>query len=463
MKKIVSKCLMVATFLGGLSFHGTGEAANQSVAPEMFRQGEIVMAGTAAEVPAGYKIKKVLPNAGLLVLEVAKGQEGRHVALLQAKGKKCGLNLKYQAFADPDDPLYEKQWNMRMVQSEDAWNINTGTNVTVAILDTGLKTAGAKDGISCVDILRDSDIVNGDDDPDDNAGHGTHVSGTVAQATGNTTGVVGLAYGVCIMPVKVLDDSGSGTSADLAEGVAFAVNKGASVINMSLGWKAQSPISSDPVLDPALEAAYEKDVTIVCASGNDGWRKNVSYPAISPYTIAVGAVDMKTNVASYSNGGTGLDLVAPGGAKIVPEDAILQETFDTSGFGYFYYIGTSMASPHVAAAAAMLYAENPNITPEEVRTTLTATALDLGTAGYDSDYGYGLLQVADALASVDDCPDSDKDSWTICDGDCNDKSISINPGALEVCDDGIDNNCDGNVDEGCGGVDGYRRGRLKHM
>jgi len=451
---------MVATILGVVSIHGTCGAANQSVAAEMFRPGEIVMAGTAAQVPSGYIIKKVLPNAGLLVLEVAKGHEERHVALLQSKGKKCGLNLKYQAFAELEDPSYEQQWNMHMVQSDAAWEISTGANVTVAILDTGLKTDGAEDGIACVDILPGSDIVNGGDGPEDGAGHGTHVSGTVAQATYNGIGVVGLAYGACIMPVKVLDDSGAGTSADIADGVAFAVKKGASVINLSLGWKAQSPISSDPLLDPELAAAHEKGVTIVCASGNDGWRKNVSYPAISPYTIAVGAVDMEANVASYSNGGTGLDLVAPGGAKIVPEDAILQETFDASGFDYFYYIGTSMASPHVAAAAAMLYAENPNITPEEVRTTLTATAYDRGASGYDSDYGYGLLQVADALTTVDDCPDDDGDTWTICAGDCVDYSSDVNPDAQEVCGDGIDNNCDGTVDEGCGGVKGYRRGRL---
>ncbi|MEW6519102.1 MAG: S8 family serine peptidase [Thermodesulfobacteriota bacterium] len=447
MKKKWSMCLMGATVCGVVAIHGTCGAANQAVPAEMFRAGEIVMAGTPAQVPAGYTIKKVLPHAGLVVLAVAKGQEARHLGLLQGKGKKCGLNLKYQAFADPNDPLYGKQWNMPMVQSEEAWTITTGGKVTVAVLDTGLKTAGAKDGIGCV--AAGTDIVNSDNDPVDGAGHGTHVSGTIAQTTNNGLGVVGLAHGACVMPVKVLDDSGSGTSGDLAEGVAFAVKKGASVINMSLGWSAKSPITSDPVLDPALAAAHAAGVTIVCASGNEGWSKNVSYPAISPYTIAVGAVDIDAKVASYSNGGTGLDLVAPGGGNTTAGDGILQETFEDGEWNYFYFIGTSMATPHVAAAAAMLYAKDADITPEGVRTVLTSTARDLGVAGPDSVYGYGLLQVADALLSVGECLDQDGDGVTGCDGDCNDGDSTVYPEASEICGDGIDNNCDGSVDEGC--------------
>ncbi|MBU4262157.1 MAG: S8 family serine peptidase [Proteobacteria bacterium] len=449
MKKILSKCLMAATVCGVVAIQGTCGAANQASAGDTFRPGEIVMAGTAAQVPGGYKIKKVLPNAGLVVLEVAKGQEARHVSLLQGKGKKCGLNLKYQAFSTPDDTYYGSQWNMRMVQSEQAWDISTGRNATVAILDTGLKTAGAEDGIGCAEILPGSDIVNSDNDPEDGAGHGTHVAGTVAQTTDNGTGVAGLAYEACVMPVKVLDDSGAGASADIAEGVAFAVAKGASVINMSLGWSAKSRVTTDPVLDPALAAAHADGVTIVCAAGNEGWSKNVSYPAISPYTIAVGAVDINGTVASYSNGGTGLDLVAPGGGNTVAGDGILQETFDDSGWNYFFYSGTSMATPHVAAAAAMLYANDPSITPEEVLTALTATAKDLGSAGYDIDYGHGLLQVYDALNAVGECLDADGDTWTTCTGDCNDSSSAVSPGAEEICGDGIDNNCNGAIDEGC--------------
>jgi len=448
MKKTGAKCLVMAT-VGGVMFAagGTGGAATQPLAAEMYRPGEVVMAGSVDQVPAGYRVKKVLPNAGLVVLTVEKGKEQQHLGKLAAKGKKCGLNLKYHAFFQPNDPYYSFQWNLPMVQSEQAWDITAGSGVIVAVLDTGLKTGGAPDGIGCVS--QGWDVVNNDSDPVDGDGHGTHVSGTVAQNTDNGTGVAGLAHDACVMPVKVLDDSGSGTSADLADGVAYAVANGASVINMSLGWKAQLNVTSDPILDPRLAAAHAAGVTIVCASGNDSYRKNVSYPAISPYTIAVGAVDINGTVASYSNGGTGLDLVAPGGGGSVSGDAILQETFDDSGWHYFYYTGTSMATPHVTAAAALLYARNPAITPEEVRAALTSTALDGGIGGWDSDYGYGLLQTYAALNPYDNCLDRDGDGWTTCESDCNDADPAVNPGAAEICDDTIDNNCDGVINEGC--------------
>ncbi|MBI4793011.1 MAG: S8 family serine peptidase [Deltaproteobacteria bacterium] len=449
MKKILSKCLVAATVLGFVSVPAAGGAADNGIAREMYRQGEVVIAGAVAQVPAGYRVKKVLPHAGLIVLQVAKGSEQEHVASLAALGISSGLNLHYQALFVPDDPLYAAQWNFPMVQSEAAWDITTGTGVTVAVLDTGLKTAGAADGISCVEIEPGSDIVNGDSDPEDGEGHGTHVSGTVAQATDNGAGTAGLAHGACIMPVKVLNDLGAGASADIAEGVAFAVAHGASVINMSIGWKAQLLITSDPILDPQLAEAHAAGVTIVCASGNDAWRKQVSYPAISPYTIAVGAVDMNGVIASYSNGGTGLDLVAPGGGGTTPGDAILQETFHAGGWDYISFSGTSMAAPHVSAAAALLYATKPDITPEEVRTALTSSARDLGHEGYDSDYGHGLLQTHAALVSFTHCLDEDGDSWTTCSGDCNDGSAGVNPGAAEICADLLDNNCDGRIDDGC--------------
>lgn len=223
---------MVMATVGGVMFAagGTGGAATQPLAAEMYRPGEVVMAGSVDQVPAGYRVKKVLPNAGLVVLTVEKGKEQQHLGKLAAKGKKCGLNLKYHAFFQPNDPYYSFQWNLPMVQSEQAWDITAGSGVIVAVLDTGLKTGGAPDGIGCVSP--GWDVVNNDSDPVDGDGHGTHVSGTVAQNTDNGTGVAGLAHDACVMPVKVLDDSGSGTSADLAEGVAYAVANGASVINM---------------------------------------------------------------------------------------------------------------------------------------------------------------------------------------------------------------------------------------
>jgi serine protease len=304
------------------------------------------------------------------------------------------------------------------------------------------------------------DIVNEDHYPVDGDGHGTHVSGTIRQNTNNGIGVAGLASGSCIMPVKVLNDSGSGSFADIADGIYYAVDNGAKVINMSLGSNSRFRITSDPIMDPALDYAYENGVTVVCASGNEGNRKNVAYPAIYPTTIAVGATDYANNVTAYSNKGIGLSLVAPGGdinADLNGDgygDGVLQETRIDGSWGYWFFQGTSMASPHVAAIAAMLYSIDDEITPDGVFDAITLTSLDLGEPGYDSVSGWGLVQAADALDFIlsgggDTCIDNDKDGY--CSNleplDCDDDNAKVYPGANDTKGkagkDRIDNDCDG--------------------
>jgi serine protease len=260
------------------------------------------------------------------------------------------------------------------------------------------------------------------------------------------------------MPVKVLGDNGSGSFADIADGIHYAVDNGALVINMSLGTSARFNIRNDSTMDPALDYAFSKGVTVVCASGNDGSRKNVSYPAIYPTTIAVGAVDLQPKVTRYSNRGDGLDIVAPGGDVSSDRnndgygDGVLQETYINGAWGYWFFDGTSMASPHVAAVAAMLYSYDPANTPDSVYQTLTLTTQDLNDPGFDSTSGHGLVQAFNALnydGSSGGCTDNDLDGWCIEDGDCDDNNPAINPGASEICGDSIDNNCDSVIDEGC--------------
>jgi serine protease len=423
-----------------------------------FFSGQVVIAGAPENLPGGYNVIKYLPNANLTVVAVEPGKERGHIQSLTAKGFRANFNLKAKAFAGVDDPFYSFQWHFPMVQSEQAWDINNGSGVTVAVLDTGLRTDGAEDGINGIGcVVSGFDIVNNDDDPTDGDGHGTHVSGTIAQATNNGTGVAGLAHWACIMPVKVLGDNGSGSFADIADGIHYAVDNGALVINMSLGTSARFNIRNDLTMDTALDYAYDNGVTVVCASGNDGSRKNVSYPAIYPTTIAVGAVDFQSKVTRYSNRGDGLDIVAPGGDVSSDRnndgygDGVLQETYINGAWGYWFFEGTSMASPHVAAVAAMLYLDDPANNPDSVYEALTSKAQDLNDPGFDSTSGHGLVQAYDALKYVPgSCTDADGDGFCA-DADCDDNDPAINPGTSEICGDGIDNNCDGAIDEGCDG------------
>lgn len=427
-----------------------GNPNNTNIPP--FLSGQVVIKGTPEIIPGEYNVVKHLANANLTIVGVEPGKELANIRKLAEKGFNANYNLIAHAFLDVNDGFYSFQWNFPLVQSNQVWNLNNGNGVTVAVLDTGLNPNGI-DGIGCV--VSGNDIVNSDWDAMDGDSHGTHVSGTIAQSTNNSTGVTGLAYGSCIMPVKVLDDNGSGSFADIADGIYYAVNNGAKVINMSLGTNARFNVRNDSVMDTALDYAYAHDVTVVCAAGNDGFKKNVSYPAIYPTTIAVGAVDFQSKVTRYSNRGDGLDIVAPGGDNSKDlnndgfADGILQETFDANGnWGYWFLNGTSMASPHVAAVAAVLYSYGIATDADSAYQALTSTAMDLGSAGYDTTSGYGLVQAYDALLyDNSSCTDVDGDGFCA-DADCNDNDSAINPASQEVCDS-KDNNCDGVIDEDC--------------
>ncbi|WP_096086461.1 S8 family serine peptidase [Agaribacterium haliotis] len=419
-----------------------------------------------------YSIKHYHRWAGISVVRVAPGKELAELNKLRARGLKAGLNLSYQKSYQPNDSYLNFQWHFDKVQASQAWEFSSGAGVDVAVLDTGF-ASGGDDSPNCV--LSGANTYSGGFNTDDGDGHGTHVSGTIAQATNNGLGLAGLAFDACIMPVKVLSDSGSGTSASIADGLAFARIQQAKVINMSLGFNARFGIRSDPLIDPQLELAYAAGITVVVAAGNDGNKRNVSYPAIYPTTIAVGASDFRNRLTRYSNRGDGLDLVAPGGDTSRDDngdgyvDGVLQETRINGSWGYYFFQGTSMASPHVAAAAAMLIAYGAASTPDEVKQRLQMSALDLGETGADSSYGYGLIQIGDALQPAPEpsptpsnepsppaepeCIDNDGDGYcSVASGgeDCDDDASNVHPGANDTRGkrgrDGVDNDCDGVVD-----------------
>lgn len=402
---IITHILLVTLFL-------SSSIANAASPP--FKKGQIVVHGASYQV-SSLKAVKHLPLSDLTVFEVESGKEFGQVQRLRKQGLKAGLNYIAQASLTSNDPFYVYQWHLPKIQIEEAWDITRGaldgiTPLIVAVLDTGINRGGA-DGIN--ECVGGYDVVGQDNDPTDGSAlsHGTHVSGTIAQRTSfdpnlSGVGVAGVAPEACVMPVKVLDDSGNGSFADIAEGIYYAVDNGAQVINMSLGVNARFGMTSDPFVDAALDYAEVNDVLVVAAAGNDGHRKNVSYPAIYPTAVAVGATDYADDVVRYSNKGQGLDVVAPGGNTSADlngdgyVDGVLQETSNEGVFNYYFLQGTSMASPHVAGMAALIYAQGET-SVDAVRQAILSTSLDLGKPGFDGTFGHGLIQAYSALSSSD--------------------------------------------------------------
>ena len=322
----------------------------------------------------------------------------------------------------PNDPLYSYQWNFEMINMEEAWDIASGgsPSVVVAVLDTGVayeKYRGYKlaPDLAGTTFVPGYDFINNDAHPNDDNSHGTHVTGTIAQTTNNGIGVAGIAFNTAIMPVKVLDNSGTGTDQTLADGIIWAADHGAHVISMSLGFDPGLEPIDVPTLTAAVQYAYGKGVILVGSSGNDGVGV-VSLPAAYPEVIAVGAVHSGGERAYYSQYGDALDFVAPGGDDLEDRDnngyidGVLQQTFDplTKVFGYYFFFGTSMAAPHVSGVAALLIANgNADVdgdgktSSDEIRTVLLVTARDLGEAGRDDVYGWGLIDAQAATAFVE--------------------------------------------------------------
>lgn len=262
----------------------------------------------------------------------------------------------------PNDQYYSKQWNLHKIGIEGAWNRTKGSGVTVAVIDTGITQVR---DLKETKFVKGYDFVNDTETAQDDNGHGTHVAGTIAQATNNKYGVAGVAYEASLMPLKVLSADGGGTVADIAEAIKFAADKGADVINMSLGGGGESQLMKE-----AIEYAHKKGVVIVAAAGNEN-TDGSSYPARYPHVIGVSAFGPDGEKAAYSNFGAGVDISAPGGSEA---GAILQETINENGEGVFLALqGTSMASPHVAGVAALVKAAG--ITdPDEILQALQQSA-----------------------------------------------------------------------------------------
>lgn len=289
----------------------------------------------------------------------------------------------------PNDVLYGRyQWNLPLIETEKGWEIGKGSSdVIVAVIDTGVD-------LNHPDLqgrlVSGYNFVNNGAQPQDDVGHGTHVAGVIAAQTNNSLGVAGITWNNKIMPIKVLDSSGKGNTYSVAQGVIWATDHGAKVINMSLGNYANAQFLHD-----AIRYAYDHDVVLVAASGNDNTIKP-GFPAAYPEVLAVAAADSRKNKASFSNYGDYIDVTAPG--------VNIASTYPHNQ--YSALSGTSMASPHAAALAALVRSVNPSLKNSEVMQVIRDTSIDIGARGQDQYFGYGLIDVVQALrkATGDQAP-----------------------------------------------------------
>ena len=287
----------------------------------------------------------------------------------------------------PNDPLYEKQWHLREMGAPEGWaNTPRGRGVTVAVIDTGVTVV---EDLDAARVLKGASFVPGTSSAADDQGHGTHVAGTIAQSTNNGIGAAGVAPEAMILPVKVLSASGSGQSTWIAAGIDYAVDEGADVINLSLGG------SYSRVIHTAIQKARAQGVVVVAAAGNSG-RQGVSWPGALAETIGVSAVGPGGEPAPYTSWGKGVDLAAPGGDKRKPGGGVLQNTIAPGGSAYLEYQGTSMATPHVAGAAAVLLSTG-TCDADCVERSIVGSG---GLARWDDHLGWGRLDLQTALGTV---------------------------------------------------------------
>ncbi|UKS30321.1 S8 family peptidase [Paenibacillus sp. HWE-109] len=280
----------------------------------------------------------------------------------------------------PNDNLFSKyQWNLPLIETVEGWQFNRGAkDVIVAVVDTGadLQHPDLKG-----QLLPGYNVITGNDQPQDDVGHGTHVTGVIAAIVNNNLGVAGMTWYNKVMPVKVLDQTGAGSTYSVAQGIIWAADHGAKVMNLSLGNYADSGFLHD-----AIKYAYDKDVALIAASGNDNTERP-GYPAAYPEVFAVAASDSENKKAPFSNYGDYIDVTAPG--------VSIASTYPDNQ--YAALSGTSMASPHVTALAALIRSTNPNLKNTDVYQIMRDSAQDLGTTGFDKYFGYGLIDVSKAI------------------------------------------------------------------
>ncbi len=353
----------------------------------------------------------------------------------------CQPNYQVQANFTPNDPYfsstgswgqtYDDLWGLKKMNMPAAWDLTKGAGMVVAVVDTGLDTTHPDivanlwdnpqeipnngiddDANGYIDDKNGWNFINQTKNVTDRFGHGTHVSGTIAATANNSVGIAGVAPEAKIMPLKGLDDNGSGTIEGLAQAIVYAANNGADVINNS--WSCSSACPINPVVEDAVRTAHDLGAVVVFSAGNSSGRVEQFSPQNFPYSVVVASSDHLDNKSNFSNYGDCIDVAAPGsGNNLAPPAAspdrnILSLKSSVCnvamcppelivGGQYLRQAGTSMAAPHVSGLAALIVSLHPDFSVEQVRQVLRQSAKDIWLPGFDTYFGYGRI---DALGSL---------------------------------------------------------------
>jgi len=401
--------MMVLLALAPLAPLQTLTSAGTSAASVPFAPGQLIvglMDGYTVEMlelPQGASISAEendlqALNAVLINVPVGKEETYRNLLLQRAGVLYAEANFRVQALVVPNDPLWmpssyslDGQYAPQRIQAPSAWDISQGsTDIIIAVIDSGIDSTHPEFSGR---LLPGYDYVEDDWIPQDRCGHGTHVAGIIAANSNNAYGIAGMDWNARILPVRVLDASCGGTISDLAEGLIFATDMGARVINLSVGTFIFSRL-----LEHATYYAYQHGAALFAAVGNNG-SSSPLYPAAFSWVMAVGFTNQLDQRDPRSNTGAHLDVMAPG-VDIISTTPMSGTLFYSTTNQFGLLSGSSMATAFASGAAGLLASQPGFDTPAKIYTALTSTALDLGTPGFDNNTGYGLIQVADALHST---------------------------------------------------------------
>ncbi len=286
-----------------------------------------------------------------------------------------------QVTSTPNDPGFSSEWHLAAINAPGAWNYTVGsTGVIVAMIDSGVD--GTHPDL-VANLIPGYNFVSGNTNTSDTMGHGTTTAGTVAAVGNNGLGAVGVEWTSSIMPLVAVDSTGYASYSNIASAITYAADHGARIVNISIGGS-----SASSTLQAAVNYAWNKG-TVVFASAGNGGINGPYYPAGCQYVVAVGATDSNNNWASFSNYGSFLSVVAPGVSIYTTAE----------GGGYAYGSGTSYSSPIAAGVGALMLSYSPSLSASALVSKLEQSATDLGTPGYDSYYGWGLVNASAAVSS----------------------------------------------------------------